>query len=43
MLLDLCSYATFRASLLLLEQFYVHSQRPCLRVHRETTGVLKGL
>ena len=24
-------------------QFYVHAQRPCLRVHRETTGVLKGV
>ena len=42
-LLDLCSYANFRASLLLLVQFYVHAQRPCLRVHRETTGVLKGV
>ena len=26
-----------------LVQFYVHVQRPCLRVHRETTGVLKGV
>ena len=26
---------------ILLVQFYVHAQRPCLRVHRETTGVLK--
>ena len=42
-LLDLCSYANFRASLLILVQFYVHAQRPCLRVHRETTGVLKGV
>ena len=40
-LLDLCSYAIFRASLLILVQFYVHAQRPCLRVHRETTGVLE--
>ena len=30
-------------SLLNLVQFYVHAQRPCLRVHRETTGVLKGV
>ena len=30
------------SSLLILVQFYVHAQRPCLRVHRETTGVLKG-
>ena len=43
MLLDLCSYANFRASLLILVQFYVHAQSPCLRVHRETTGVLKGV
>ena len=43
-LLDLCSYANFRAfSIILLVQFYVHAQRPCLRVHRETTGVLKGV
>ena len=43
-LLDLCSYANFRASsLLILVQFYVHAQRLCLRVHRETTGVLKGV
>ena len=42
-LLDLCSYANFRASLLILVQFYVHAQRSCLRVHRETTGVLKGV
>ena len=42
--LDLCSYANFRASsFLILVQFYVHAQRPCLRVHRETTGVLKGV
>ena len=41
--LDLCSYACFRASSLLsLVQFYVHAQRPCLLVHRETTGVLRG-
>ena len=30
-------------SLIPLVQFYVHAQRPCLRVHRETTGVLKGV
>ena len=44
-LLYLCSYANFRASLsiILLMQFYVHAQRPCLRVHRETAGVLKGV
>ena len=30
-------------SIILLVQFYVHAQRPCLRVHRETTGVLKGV
>ena len=30
-------------SILLLVQFYVHVQRPCLCVHRETTGVLKGV
>ena len=43
-LFDLCSYANFRASyFILLVQFYVHTQRPCLRVHRETTGVLKGV
>ena len=30
-------------SFLILMQFYVHAQRPCLRVHRETTGVLKGV
>ena len=29
--------------LILLVQFYVHAQRRCLRVHRETTGVLKGV
>ena len=29
--------------LILLVQFYVHAQRPCLRVHRETIGVLKGV
>ena len=40
-MLDMCSYANFRASLLV--QFSVHAQRPCLRVHRETTGVLKGV
>ena len=28
---------------ILLVQFYVHAQRLCLRVHRETTGVLKGV
>ena len=28
---------------ILLVQFYVHAQRPCLVVHRETTGVLKGV
>ena len=28
-------------SFILLVQVYVHAQRPCLRVHRETTGVLK--
>ena len=43
MLLELCSYANFRASLLILVQFSVHAQRPCLGVHRETTGVLKEL
>ena len=26
-----------------LVPFCVHAQRPCLRVHRETTGVLKGV
>ena len=31
------------SSLLILVQFYVRAQRPCLRVHRETTGVLKGV
>ena len=30
-------------SIILLVQFYVHTQRPCLRVHREMTGVLKGV
>ena len=30
-------------SIILLVQFYVHAQRPCLRVHRETTGLLKGV
>ena len=30
-----------RISIILFVQFYVHAQRPCLRVHRETTGVLK--
>ena len=29
--------------IILLVQFYVHAQRPCLCVHRETTGVLKGV
>ena len=45
MLLDLCSYANFRASfsIIVLVQFYVHAQHPCLRVHRETTSVLKGV
>ena len=43
-LLDLSSYANFRASpLFILVQFYVHAQRPCLRVHCGTTGVLKGV
>ena len=28
---------------ILLVQFYVHAQRPCLRVHREMNGVLKGV
>ena len=42
-LFDLCSYANFRASLLILVKLYVHVQRPCLRVHRETTGVWKGV
>ena len=43
-LLDLCSYANFRAfSIILLVQFDVHAQRPCFRVHRETTGMLKGV
>ena len=28
---------------ILLVQFYVHAQRLCLRVHRETTSVLKGV
>ena len=28
---------------ILLVQFYVHTQRPCLRVHRQTTGVLRGV
>ena len=41
---QLCSYANFRAfSIILLVQFYVHAQRPCLYVHRETTSVLKGV
>ena len=47
MLLDLCSYANLRASfsnsIILLVQFCVHAQRPCLRVHHEMTGVLKGV
>ena len=30
-------------SFILLVQFYVHAQRPCLRVHREAIGVLKGV
>ena len=30
-------------SIILLVQFYVHAGCPCLRVHRETTGVLKGV
>ena len=30
-------------SIILLVQFYVHAKRPCLRVHRQTTGVLKGV
>ena len=30
-------------SLLILVQFYVHAQRPCLCVHCETTGALKGV
>ena len=30
-------------SISLLVQFYVHAQRPYLRVHRETTGVFKGV
>ena len=30
------------SSLLILVQFYVHAQRPCLCLHRETTSVLKG-
>ena len=30
-------------SIILLVQFYVHAQRPCLCVHREMTGVLKGV
>ena len=43
-LLDLCSYANFRAfSIILLVQFYVPAQRPCLRVHREMIGVLRGV
>ena len=33
----------FHSSLLILVQFYVHAQRPRLRVHRETTGLLKGV
>ena len=44
-LLYLCSYANFRASfsIICLLQFYVHAQRLCSCVHRETTGVLKGV
>ena len=30
-------------SIILLVQFCVHAQRPCLCVHRETTRVLKGV
>ena len=30
-------------SIVLFVQLYVHAQRPCLRVHREMTGVLKGV
>ena len=37
----ICQFQGF--SIILLVQFYVHAQRPCLRVHRETTGVLKGV
>ena len=35
--------ALFHSFLLILVHFYVHAQRPCLCVHRETTGVLKGV
>ena len=31
------------SSLSMLVQFYVHAQRPCPCVHRETTGVLTGV
>ena len=37
------SISGLRFSIVLLVQFYVHAQRPCLRVNRETTGVLKGV
>ena len=30
-------------SIILSVQFYVHAQRLCLSVHRETTGVLEGV
>ena len=42
---NFCSYANCRASssLSILVQFYVHAQCPCLIVHRESTGVLKGI
>ena len=30
-------------SIILLVQFYVHAQHPCILVHRETTGMLKGV
>ena len=45
MMLDLCSYANFRASFSFFQlvQFYVHARHPCLCVHRETTGMLKGV
>ena len=38
----ICQFQGF-FSIILLVQFYVHAQRPCLRVHRDTTGVLKGV
>ena len=31
------------SSSLMLVHFYLHAQRRCLRVHRETTGVLRGV